>query len=151
MAIAESNECSSATHVKLLSLRGHISSEVTDETGCGGRNVPWVIEARSGQTLNVSLLSFGFKDSVAHKPRPLISFNQGSCLQIGYIVERNSKLNETICAGQEREMHIFTSKSGTIVEITILDEETRQGFLYMLRYERGYQTQRVNTVEINIG
>ena len=49
-------------------------------------------------------------------------------------MERNPQRNETICAGEEREEQIFTSKSNR-VEITIMDNKARQGFIYMLRYD----------------
>ncbi len=41
---------------------GYLSSYVTSETGKGTPDCPWVITAREGQIINVTLLDFKLKD-----------------------------------------------------------------------------------------
>ena len=77
VAIAEPAFCSSVTSVKLLPPKGHISSEITAETGCGTRRAPWVMDAMSGQIINITLLNFGFEDvGTAHQDWV---FGSGAC------------------------------------------------------------------------
>jgi hypothetical protein len=41
---------------------GYLASIVTEETGCGSMDTPWVIRAQPGQTIRIHLLDFGMAD-----------------------------------------------------------------------------------------
>ena len=51
--------CQTAGERVILTLdRGLISNHVTESSGCGGINCPWVLEAPPGQMFNISLFDF---------------------------------------------------------------------------------------------
>jgi hypothetical protein len=41
---------------------GYLASIVTEETGCGSMDTPWLIKAEPGQTIRIRLLDFGTAD-----------------------------------------------------------------------------------------
>ena len=44
---------------------GYISSLISDETGCGGTEAPWIIRAEVGQVIEVTLLDFALVNNTA--------------------------------------------------------------------------------------
>jgi len=59
VVVGESRPCVPPTSFSLTSRRGYLSSVVADTTQRGTTQCPWVIEARPGQKINVSLWDFG--------------------------------------------------------------------------------------------
>jgi len=57
--VGESRLCVPPTSYVLTSRRGYLSSAVADTTQRGTTQCPWVIEARPGQRINVTLWDFG--------------------------------------------------------------------------------------------
>ena len=45
--------------------KGLISNYVTQSSGCGDANCPWVLKASPGQMFNISLFDFGTKKVVS--------------------------------------------------------------------------------------
>lgn len=75
-------------------------------SSCGSRSHPWRLEAPLGQRINVSLLDFS-DTSRDHDV---------TCLQYGYILQKSSKKNASICASSvanrvdlHREIALYTS------------------------------------------
>ena len=58
VAKASKELCRSSTFLKLVSKEGYLSSEVAATTGCGSVSSPWILEAKPGQNLNLTLLDF---------------------------------------------------------------------------------------------
>ena len=105
--------CASQSRVTPHQKEGYISSHVTSQTGCGSPTSPWVIEAQSGQTVDLWLLDFG---SLGRRDQSLHT----SCHeQYGFIIERDLGVNLTICGGIERKNHLYMSKTNK-VEIHVL-------------------------------
>ena len=44
---------------------GYISSLVSDQTGCGSTDTPWVIQAAKGQVIEVTLLDFALTQNMS--------------------------------------------------------------------------------------
>ena len=59
MVVGDSRTCVPPTSFDLTSRQGYISSMVADSTQRGTTQCPWVIEARRGQRINVTLWDFG--------------------------------------------------------------------------------------------
>jgi len=77
--------------------------------GCGTKSQPWIIEAPSGQQINVSLLDFGSK---VNEPT---SDQSKNCLQYGYIIDKSAKKNVSICrVDQEGQSVVYKSHSNVI-------------------------------------
>ena len=123
-------QCNSHQPIPVGSQEGFISSQVTDKTGCGSPSTPWVIEAKPGQRINVTLVDFGalsMDDDQLHQ----------DCSSVyGYITD-NSGSNYTICAQVSRKKLIYHSKSSSI-QIRILPGGQRKNDArFLVHYESG--------------
>ena len=50
--------CATSAQARLQTSSGHIASIVTEESGCGSIDCPWLIEVPKGQRVNISLYEF---------------------------------------------------------------------------------------------
>jgi len=127
-------------------LRQHIrsSSVSSNRQGvrCGSRSHPWLLEAQTGQQVNISLLDFsGHGQRTQLDTRGLVSDECGSGhVQYGYIVDKSNKNNVSVCstAAQQRHNHVYQS-AGNIVEIVLPHPEvpgydTIKGVNYLLAF-----------------
>ena len=104
-----------------LHIAGKPRSELSaDSSRCGSRSHPWLLEAQTGQQVNISLLDFsGHGQRTQLDTRGLVSDECGSGrVQYGYVVDKSSKNNVSVCstAVQQRHKHVYIS-SGNSVEI----------------------------------
>ena len=53
------SECNGKRQLKLTKSEGTIASVVAQQQGFGTRRCPWVITAKPGQRINVTLVDFG--------------------------------------------------------------------------------------------
>jgi len=105
---------------------GIISSQSSDTRGCGYANSPWIISAKPGQTINISIVDFNTEVDQS---------NLVSCpLVYGFIIERSLGINHTICGGRQRELAIYTAKTNQ-VEIQILSRGIRRDGRFLLKYK----------------
>ncbi len=77
------------------------------ESGCGSTASPWLIEAESGLRINLTMLDFG--SSETHRQS-----KTASCIQYGFISERQLGVNKTICGGNRRQEVIYTSATSSV-------------------------------------
>jgi len=59
VVVGDTRACLPRTTFVLTSRRGYISSMVAETTQRGTTQCPWIIEARRGQRINVTLWDFG--------------------------------------------------------------------------------------------
>ena len=90
---------------------------------CGSRSQPWLLEAQTGQQININLLDFSGHGQRTQQldTRGLVSDDCGPAhVQYGYIVDKTNKNNVSICstAAQERHKHVYQS-AGNDVEIVL--------------------------------
>jgi len=126
-------------------LRQHIrSSSENSDSGrqrvrCGSRSHPWLLEAQTGQQVNISLLDFsGHGQRTQLDTRGLVSDDCGPAhVQYGYIVDKTNKNNVSICSttAQQRHKHVYQS-AGNVVEIVLMHEELmKSGRNFLLAME----------------
>jgi len=107
--------------------RLHMAGKPTTEHGvngarCGSRSRPWLLEAQTGQQVNISLLDFS-----GHGRRTQLD-TRDDCspahVQYGYIVDKTNKNNVSICStdAQQRHKHLYQS-TGNLVEIIITHQQ----------------------------
>ena len=93
---------------------------------CGSRSHPWLLEAQTGQKVNISLLDFsGHGRRTQLDTRGLVSDDCSPAhVQYGYIVDKTNKNNVSICstAAQRRHKHVYQS-NGNVVEIVFAHHE----------------------------
>ena len=113
-------------------LRQHIrSSSENSDSGrqrvrCGSRSHPWLLEAQTGQQVNISLLDFsGHGRRTQLDTRGLVSDDCSPArVQYGYIMDKTNKNNVSICStdAQQRHKHVYQS-AGNLVEIVLCRQD----------------------------
>lgn len=86
------------------------ATSVSSQRICGTRAQPWIVEAAEGQKIKITLIDFHASDHV-------LSPMTKDCFSYGFIVEKPSKGNVSICsrgAKREEELHL---SSGSRIEI----------------------------------
>ena len=122
------NRCSSSSPNILGDGHHVISNHVTDETGCGSARSPWVVEARPGQTIEISLVDF--KALSRAKSQSLLM-----CSDVyGFVVEKTLNINQTICGDKQRDSVVYRSKTNN-VEIYIKENS---GSNFLMKYTGNY-------------
>ena len=92
----------------------HILGSAKTSSGCGTKSQPWLLEAQTGQRINVSLLDLGVGG-------PSREVDEGSnCHEFGYVVDKSARRNVSICGGgEERESYIHLS-SLSVLEVVLM-------------------------------
>jgi len=94
----------------------HIMLSSATKLSCGLKTQPWVIEAHTGQQINISLLHFGGSQT----SRPLVSEPPQNCQQFGYFVEKSSHRNISLCINNEETESSMVYRSQTnVVEVVL--------------------------------
>lgn len=100
---------------------GLLSSEVTELTGCGTADWPWLIEAGDGQRVNVTLYDFSREALATSDPGTAgSSRNSGrTCKVYATIRDGSGSRSTTICGGRAPVTHVFLSTTSR-VEVRLL-------------------------------
>ena len=131
--------CETSSYIKLDSEAGYLSSLVTDDSGCGSTNTPWVIDVRPGQSVNFTLWDFNVQrndiagNGAIGQYLGLVPF----CNQYAVITERLLNKTTRICSGVERRRHVYTSNS-TSVEIALFRSGSSNDAQFLIQYEGEY-------------
>jgi hypothetical protein len=103
-------------------LQGFVASQTTEDTGCGLSDMPWIIQASSGQRINITMYDFAH-DAVTVASRRTdagSSSVQDSAAAGGYprtcrvyatIREPSRGTTSTVCGLQGRVLNVFTSEA----------------------------------------
>ena len=142
--VEEDRSCQISVQVgSRLHVAGKPRSELSvTNPRCGSRSHPWLLEAQTGQQVNISLLDFsGHGRRTQLDTRGLVSDDCSPAhVQYGYIVDKTNKNNVSICStdAQQRHKHVYQS-AGNLVEIVLSpyqtaneDADTPQSFLLAL-------------------
>ena len=57
----ETKSCQGNKNVRLNLPEGNLASIITQETWCGTLDSPWLVEAKPGQRINISMYDFGLR------------------------------------------------------------------------------------------
>ena len=146
-AVAEqSHSCTlSASTQSPLHIRS--SSENSDSgrqrVRCGSRSHPWVLEAQTGQKVNISLLDFsGHGRETQLDTRGLASdYCSPARVQYGYIVDKTNKKNVSICSTSAEHKHVYQSQGNLIEIVFMLEKLMKNGNGFLLAVEGAFYTQ----------
>lgn len=137
------DRCSTAKYLKLHHPTGYIASVVTEETGCGSQQNPWVITAQAGQKINITLFDFGTTGSLNSSSNPG-AFTAGNsnkrtnypvyCQQYVRIEEKDVARSTIVCGGERREKNVYISVTNE-VQIQVMNRRTiGQPHYFLLKY-----------------
>jgi len=90
---------------------------------CGSRRRPWLLEAPSGQRVNISLLDLtgsSSSTSSAHRARTVETASSSGCRrQFGFIEDKSANRNINICAdAAHRQPTLYVSQSNAVAVVT---------------------------------
>ena len=98
---------------------GLLSSQVTELTGCGTADWPWLIKAGDGQRVNITLHDFSH-DALATRSRTSGAASDArTCKVYATIRDGSGSRSTTICGGRAPVTHVFLSTTSR-VEIRLL-------------------------------
>lgn len=105
----------------VTSNHGYIASVVTMESRVGTADCPWLITAKPGQRINITLHDFG-------------RANQSSeiCHAYAIVRERDLSQSRTICNTRQRKVHAYTTLAHSL-EVRVLG--TQKGRQFLLEYQ----------------
>lgn len=123
---------------------GYLASVTSLEHGYGLADCPWRILAGDGQTIRLTMTSFGGKRSDGQ--------NQGHvtgsepCHDVGEVKEPGSKKQTlAMCVGAARERVVFTS-AGNDVTVQLLPKETLRSLsAFVIKYQGKRVTRNAST------
>ena len=143
MSSLPAERCSTPKYLKLHHPTGYIASVVTEETGCGSQQNPWVITAQAGQKINITLFDFGISGSfnTSSNPGPITAGNSNKrtnypvyCQQYARIEEKDVARSTIVCGGERREKNVYISVTNE-VEVHVMNRRTfGQQHYFILKY-----------------
>ncbi|KAK2171625.1 hypothetical protein NP493_1050g01005 [Ridgeia piscesae] len=126
-----SSPCARHEPVLVAARSGFLSSLVSLQTGCGSIDSPWLVRARPGQKINITLWDFAI---MTHRsPRPAAS--SPVCLVYAIIKESASSVpTQTICGGKSRQSHAYRSLGNSVEVRLVVNRKKQDSALHFLMY-----------------
>lgn len=118
--------CRPNNHIRVTQPLGYLSSAVTEATNLGSLDCPWLLEARPGQTLRITLFDFNW--AVGSAPDPV-------CHVYAIIKEAAASNSETICAGSLRVQEVYTSITNVVEVRLVAARRDKPKGNFLLKYE----------------
>lgn len=116
---------------------GYVASVVTEETGCGSTEVPWILRASPGQQIRLRMYDFAV---AGRDPDQTADQYPRVCQVYAVVKETPVRTSETICGGDEREQTVYASVTNQLelrmvaASVAPKKNQTRRVH-YMIRYE----------------
>ena len=128
------SRCSSSNTVPIaLSTEqneGYLSSFVTQQTGCGNLENPWLLRVSHGQRINITLIDFTSANSEYQ------SKNDHLCNVYATIKDGNGAVTHTVCGGTGRKVTpVFMSVTNNVeIKITSKSNQMKNEGHFLLKY-----------------
>ena len=126
LVIEEDRSCKVALSASPL----HIALSSSSKLSCGTLTQPWMLEASAGQQINVSLLDFG---------KMTENNLQSTCRNYGYIFDRSSSKNVSICVLHDRRENLLHTSASNVITIVLgtqqrNDDANSQPIQFLIRF-----------------
>ena len=112
-----------------------IANTVTQETGCGSPDCPWIIEVPRGQRINITLNDFAVEKRGQPNSKPFLSDALPNCRVYATIQEAGSRAT-SICGGDSRVKHVYTSRTN-MVKIRVVGQDVEASRPYFILSYKG--------------
>ena len=100
----------SAVDITAATSTGYLASIVTEESGCGSLDTPWLLRALPGQTIRLRMYDF----AIASRDRTQPGSIPRVCHVYAVVKERTIRASDTVCGGDQREVNMYTSTTNQI-------------------------------------
>ena len=116
-------KCLSQQLVTIDQGKNILASSISRDTSCGFHGTPWLIQARPGQRINLTLIDFAWTNGSV----------SGCSQRYGYILDTESDDVINICGGMQRKRALYLS-SGYSLQV-VLDENSAKKFQFLIQFE----------------
>ena len=131
--------CGSSEYTKVSQTNGFLSNAITEETGLGSSNCPWLVKAEQGQQISISLWDFAVWSSDKGSISQQSPDKSGLCHIYAYVEEYGTGSSVTLCGGATRESVVYTSETNAIVVKVPNPRLSNPPAYFLLKYEGKYQ------------
>ena len=104
---------------------GFLSSLISKETSCGLTESPWILEAETGQKVNLTLMYFNWHDQEEG--------GSPCSTKLGYLFDLDSEDIVNICGSTSHTSHLHTTE-GNRVQL-LLDKAALADSHFIIKYE----------------
>ena len=118
-------QCTRPSTLTATTSAKYLASITSMETGCGLTESPWVLEAQTGQSINISLTSFQYEVTN--------NMSQGCGIKYGYIFDLKTEQIVNLCSGYQKHSLVYQT-SGHQVQI-LLDKEVVKEYSFIIKYQ----------------
>ena len=130
-----SGYCGSSQHAKVTQTHGFLSNAITEDTGLGSSNCPWLVAAEEGQHIVITLLDFAvWLDDTGDLPHQSPQ-EAGLCHIYAYVEEEDTGSRVTLCGRETRESVVYTSETNSVVVQVPDPRLSNPPAYFLLRYE----------------
>ena len=107
-----------------------MSSFVTQQTGCGNADNPWLLRVGHGQRINITLIDFTSANSEYQ------SENDHLCNVYATIKDGNGAVAHTVCGGRGKKVTpVFMSVTNNVeIKITSKSNQAKNDGQFLLKY-----------------
>ena len=126
VASSVDTHCETPEYMTIRSEDGYLASHVTQSSGAGSVDCPWIIEVGEGQTIQLTM--FDFSGSTSGN-----QLRSRQCNVYAIIKERSAGVSETVCGSTERISTIYTSVTHQ-VEVRLV-YRGQHNTAFMVRYQ----------------
>ena len=109
----------------------YLSSVISQQRSCGLHNTPWILQAKPGQQIAITLLDFSWTN--INKTNTNEGNSDRCPNSYGYILDIESDDVVSLCGGGVREKHLYLSTSH-IVQV-VLDSLALQKYSFLIAYK----------------
>ena len=117
--------CTKPTSITVDKRPGYVASAVTLETNCGLTETPWILEAKRGQKINLTLTYFNWKSDDQD--------NTLCAVKMGYLFDLDTEDIVNICGSTSRVSHLYTTQGHQLQ--LLLDRKVLADKQFIIKYE----------------
>jgi len=137
-AVQPDRSCQVAVTSEKIFLSPFTANNGNATATCGSGERPWLLEARSGQRINISLLDFtgsSSSTSSAHRTRTVETASSSGCQrQFGFIEDKSANRNIDICSdAAHRQPTLYVSRSNQVDIVLTSRQQTAPNFLISVK------------------
>jgi len=90
----------------------HIRHLTGTQVNCGTKTQPWVIEAPSGQQIQLTLLDLNYE-------MQNLASHSSNCHQYGYIIDESAKKNVSVCGQYNQRTKIIYQSTSHVIKAVL--------------------------------
>ena len=137
-AVQPDRSCQVFVGAEKVYLSPFLASDANTDVACGSRDRPWLLEAPSGQRINVSLLDLSGSSSSTssvQRARAVEAASSSRCVrQFGFIEDKSVNRNIDSCSDDaHRQQTLYVSHTNEVAIVLHPAQQTTANFLIAVK------------------